>query len=406
MVQGKPTTRLKVRVGDFQLTQQEKKAVYDVLDSNRITEGPKTAKFENEFSKYIDVKDTVLVNSGTSALITGLSALKHVNPNIKEGNYVITSPLTYVATSNAILHNGLIPHFVDIDAKTFNITPEKIKEELESNIDYSKYSIILPVHLMGYPAEMDEINTIAKKHHLDVFEDSAQAHGTKYKGKKCGSMSTASSFSFYVAHNIQVGEMGALCTNNLDIATFSRSYKANGRMCDCKTCTRAKGTCPKLAIDPTIDPRFTHTEIGYNFKTSDIMAAIGIEQLKKAEQIMKTRYQNVKYLNEALETLSDKIQLPVLSPDVSYLAYPLVIKDAKTNREKLTRQLEQHGVETRPLFNCIPLHQPAYANMKKEYEDKLPNAKYIGQKGFYIGCHQYLKQEDLEYIIQAFKQVF
>jgi dTDP-4-amino-4,6-dideoxygalactose transaminase len=397
---------LKIRVGDFQLTQKEKKAIMDVLDSNRITEGVKTARFEDDFSKYIGVEHTVLVNSGTSALITGLNSIKHINSNVKEDSYVITSPLTYVATSNAVRLTGLVPRFVDVDPNTFNITPEKIKEELDSSDDSSEYSIILPVHLMGYPAEMDEINTIAKKNYLDVFEDSAQAHGSKYKGKICGSMSTASSFSFYVAHNIQVGEMGALCTNNPDIATYSRRFKANGRMCDCKTCTRAKGTCPKLTINPNLDPRFTHTEIGYNFKTSDIMAAIGIEQLKKAEQIMLTRYQNVKHLNEELDSLSDKIQLPILSNDVSYLAYPIVIKDKKINREKITRKLEQHGVETRPLFNCIPLQQPAYAHMKKDYEDKLPNAKYIGQKGFYIGCHQYLKQEDLEYITKIFKQVF
>jgi CDP-6-deoxy-D-xylo-4-hexulose-3-dehydrase len=396
--------KMRVGVGDFKLTEKEKAAVLSVLESNRITEGPKTARFEANFSRFIGVKDTVLVNSGTSALITGLQALKQTRA-IKNNSKVITTPLTYVATTNAIIHSNLNPCFVDIDLTTFNITPKSISQHLEEATDPSQYSIILPVHLMGYPAKMDQINKIAEKYGTEVFEDSSQAHGTRYKGKICGSMSAASSFSFYVAHNIQVGEMGALSTNDPEIASFARSYKANGRMCDCKICTRSQGTCPKLKNNKSIDPRFTHTEIGYNFKTSDIMAAIGIEQLKKAEDIMKKRYQNVSYLNDMLNFISDKIKLPLLSENVSYLAYPLVIKDPSISREKITRSLENNGIETRPLFNCIPLHQPAYSYLKQKYENKLPNAKYIGENGFYIGCHQYLSQEDLDYVATAFKKI-
>ena len=404
MVQSKQNT-IRIKVGDFQLTSLEKKAVMDVLNSNRITEGLQVAKFETLFSNYIGVSDSVLVNSGTSALITGLSAMIATNPNIRMNSRVITTPLTYVATTNSIVISGLEPIFVDIDPFTFNITPNSIKEYLETLDDPSVCSMILPVHLMGYPAEMDEINKIAKEYGLSVFEDSAQAHGTTYKGKTCGSMSSASSFSFYVAHNIQVGEMGALCSNDQDIVAYARSFKANGRMCDCKVCTRSQGTCPRLHLDEKIDPRFYHTHLGYNFKTSDINAAIGIEQLKKTREIIAARFNNVKYLNDALESHSDIIQLPPLSENVSYLAYPLIIKNSTISRAKITQELEKNGVETRPLFNCIPLHQPAYAYLRKQYENSLPNAEYIGENGFYIGCHQYLDNEDLSYIADVFRKI-
>lgn len=397
---------MRVRVGDFQVNLEEKNAVMEVLNSNRITEGPKVAQFENLFSKYLSVKHTILVNSGTSALITGLSALKYTKSNKNHGTKIITTPLTYNATINAVILTGFKPEFVDVDTETFNITPDAIKAHLEGVDNLSDYSIILPVHLMGYPADMNEINSIAKKYGLMVFEDSAQAHGTIYNGKKCGSMSSASAFSFYVAHNIQVGEMGAISTSDDNIADFARRFKANGRMCICKVCTRSLGICPQIRdTEESLDPRFHHILIGYNFKTTDLMAAIGIVQIGKADEIMKQRYLNVKYLNEGLEHLEDNIQLPVLSKDVSYLAYPLVIKDQNVSREKITRQLEEKGIETRPLFSCIPLQQPAYSEYKMEYKDKLPNSEYLGRKGFYLGCHQYLKENDLDFIINAFKKI-
>lgn len=396
---------MRVRVGDFKLSLKEKAAIVEVLDSNRITEGRKVAEFEHLFSQYLGVKETVLVNSGTSALITGLNALGYTKPDVISGSNIITTPLTYIATTNAITLSGFKPSFVDVDRETFNITPESIETYLEGIDDPTDYSTILPVHLMGYSADMDGINKIARKYNLAVFEDSAQAHGSLYKGRVCGSMSEVSAFSFYIAHNIQVGEMGALSTNDEDIAAFARRFKANGRMCDCKICTRSKGICPRLQTAGNFDPRFYHIHIGYNFKTTDIMAAIGIEQIKKAEKIKEKRYRNVQYLNEGLGFLKDKLQIPILSRDVSYLAYPLLVNDPKMPREKVMRKLEESGVETRPLFSCIPLHQPSYSDYQPYYKDKLPNAEYLGSKGFYIGCHQYLEEKDLDYVIDVFKKI-
>lgn len=401
---------IRIRVGDFKIGEEEKQAINEVLDSGRISEGQKVREFEKEWAKFIGTNHAVAVSSGTSALIGGLTALKfHKDLNIKPNTKVITTPLTYIATSNAIVLSGFEPVYVDIDKETFGITPENIKAHLEKIDDPTKYSIILPVHLMGYPCDMDKINKIAKEYGLVTFEDSAQAHGTIYKGNKTGSLSLLSAFSFYVAHNIQAGELGAITTDDPEIRRLMKKIKAHGRMCDCPICYRAEGKCPKLFSykgEDDFDPRFTHDIIGYNFKIMEFQAALGITQLKKADWITKKRRENVKYLNKGLEKFSDILQLPKYDKNISYLAYPIVIKDlGKISRKRLRYELEKKGVETRPLFGCIPTQQPAYSFLKKKYEGKLPNADYIGLNAFYVGCHQYLTQEDLDYVIEVFKEV-
>lgn len=401
---------IKVHVGDFKIGEEEKRAINEVLDSGRISEGEKVREFEKRFAEFVGTKHAIAVSSGTAALISGLTALQHYKvQNIKSNSKVITTPLTYIATSNAIVLSNFEPVYVDVDKETFGITPENIKTHLENVDDPTDYSLILPVHLMGYACDMDAINKIAKKYGLLTFEDSAQAHGTIYKGKKTGSLSLLSDFSFYMAHNIQAGELGAITTNDTEIMKLIKKIKANGRMCDCPICHRGEGKCPKLCSyngKDDFDPRFTHDIIGYNFKPMEFQAALGIVQLKKADWITKKRRENVKYLNEGLGEFSDILQLPKYDKNVSYFSYPLIIKDQKKiSRKKLRVKLEKMGVETRPLFGCIPTQQPAYKHMKEKYGGKLPNAEYLGLNGFYVGCHQYLEQESLEYVINTFKEI-
>jgi dTDP-4-amino-4,6-dideoxygalactose transaminase len=396
---------LRIKVGEFKLGRQEEKILFKVIDSGRLSEGKMTFDFEQAWSRYLEVKYTIALNSGTSALIAGLASLKH-KYNLKPGQKVITTPLTFIATINAIVHSGFEPVFTDIDKDTLVITPENIEKALKKE---KGVKIILPVHLMGYPADMQRINSLAKENALLVMEDAAQAHGTLYKGKKVGTLSELSIFSFYIAHNIQAGEMGAVTTNNSDIARIIKKIKAHGRMCECHVCTRDKGFCPPLARykgKDDFDPRFYHDMIGYNFKVMEFQAALGITQLKKADEIFKKRSFNVNYLNKGLAVFSDILQLPVFAKEISYLAYPIIIKNPKLiSRLTLRRKLEAHGVETRPLFGCIPTQQPAYIFLKDKYKNSLPCADYIGRNGFYIGCHQYLKQDDLDYIIGVFRKI-
>lgn len=395
----------KVLVGDYKIGKAEKDAIMKVLDSGRISEHVNVSRFEKKWAEIIGVKHCTLVNSGTSALIAGLTALVYDEryPKIKKGAKIITTPLTYIATSNAIKLVGLEPVFVDVNLETFDIIPEKIEEVLKAG-NPEEFCMILPVHLMGYPCDMDEINRIATKYDLATFEDTAQAHGSKYKGKNTGTLSLLADYSFYIAHNIQVGEMGAVITNDDKINKLVKKIKANGRMCDCPVCTRSKGFCPK--DDLGSDPRFLHDMLGYNFKTMEFQAALGLLQLDNFDEIIKIRQANVKYINEKLEKYSDKFILPKYSDDISYLAYPIIIKkECNLVRDSFRKELGELGVESRPLFGSIPTQQPAYSSYKEEYDAKLNNADYLGEKAFYIGCHQYLTKEDLEYIVKVFEEV-
>lgn len=394
-----------ITVGDFRIGEEEKKIINEVLDSGRISEGKYVKKFEIEFAKKIGTKYCVALSSGTSALIAGLLALIYSN-KIKRGTKVITTPLTYIATINAIVLCGLEPVFVDISEDNFNITPENIQKLLKNN-NAEDFSLILPVHLMGYPCDMNKINEIANKYNLFVFEDTAQAHGTKINGKNTGTFSVIADYSFYIAHNIQVGEMGAIVTDDKFLAGMVRSIKANGRLCDCLECTRIRGICPHQPKDELDnDPRFTHSYIGYNFKAMEFQAALGLLQISRMDEIIKKRGENVRKLNERLKSISDIIKLPSYSSDISYLAYPLILKNnKKISRMNLRKELEKRGIETRPLFGSIPTQQPAYNYLKEKYIGKLPVADYIGLNGFYIGCHQYINDIDIEHIGKSFEEI-
>lgn len=400
---------MRVQVGDFVLGAEEKEAIIKILESGRISEGINVKKFEDEWAKYVGTKYSVLFNSGTSAIMAGLTAVKYMN-KIPDGSKVITTPVTYIATVNGIVTTNLKPVFVDIDKERFSIIPEQIEDLLKNAKDPSEYSIILPVHLMGYPCGMEKINKIAKKYGLITFEDSAQAHGSTYKGKKTGSLSLLSDFSFYLAHNIQAGEMGAITTDNPEIKRLLKKIKANGRMCECEVCTRSKGYCPRADFgkEEDFDPRFTHDMIGYNFKPMEFPAALGLVNLGKVDDILKKRISNVKYLNEGLKKFEHLFHLPEYSDKetISYLAYPLVIKRPDLiSRKKLRAELEKRGIETRPLFGCIPTQQPAYSHLKEEYKGKLPNAEYVGLNAMYVGCHQFLTKEQLDYVIKSFEEI-
>jgi len=402
----------RVFVGSYELDDIAKRAVMDVLESGRVSEGQFTYNFETKFKEYAGSKYCIATSSGTSAIQAGLIALGY-HPLMKQKKAVkiITTPLTYIATVNAIHFSGFEPVFADIDHKRFGIIPEDVERILdEAGNKVDDFVAICAVHLMGYPCYMDELRKIADKYNLLLIEDSAQAHGSLYKGKKTGSIGLFGAFSFYIAHNIQAGEMGAIVTDDEKLYKLLKQVKANGRVCDCPVCTRPQGYCPHMPKDDDdetdYDPRFTHSILGLNFKTMEFQAALATAQLKKADDIFAARQRNVRYYNEHLQKYADRIQLPEIDKDVSYLAYPMVLRqDAGISRKKLRIELENHGIETRTLFGCIPTQQPAYSHLAKEYEGKLPNADYIGLNGFYIGCHQYLTEAHLEKVVKTFAKV-
>ncbi len=400
-----------VPVGNFVLGNDEKTAIQDVINSGRISEGSKTLAFQKAFAEYVGTKYCVCLNSGTSALIAGLLALQYSNkyPKVKKGAKVITSPISYISSSTAILHAGMEPVWVDIDEETYILDCDQVEELLKEGPE--SYALILPVHLMGYPNNMDRLIEIGKKYGVEVLEDSSQAHGSHFPDGKCtGSKGILGFFSFYIAHNIQAGELGAVTTSSSELRNLIIQIKANGRYCECPKCTRHKGVCPIIPEKNSLeyeynDPRFLHVNLGYNFKTMEFAPALALSQLKKADSIMAKRLNNVRILNTLLKKYSSIFRLPKYDEKVSYLAYPIEILDKRINRGNLLIRLENKGVETRPLFGCIPTQQPVFVNQREKYLGKLLNANRIGQQAFYIGCHQYLVEEDLDYIGKSFDEV-
>lgn len=405
---------LRVYVGYFELDQTARAAVINVLDSGRISEGKFTNEFEKRFAEFNDSKYCIATSSGTAAIQAGLIALGYhslLKGKKDTARKIITSPLTYIATVNAIHFSRYEPVFVDVDPVRFRILPDEIEKTLEEAGDgASEYAAIIAVHLMGYPCEMDKLRKIAEKYNLLLIEDTAQAHGSLYNNKKTGSIGLFGAFSFYIAHNIQAGEMGAIVTDDDQLYRLLKQVKANGRVCDCPVCTRPQGYCPHMPKDDSgdtdYDPRFTHSILGLNFKTMEFQSALALSQLKKADTIFAARQRNVRYYDEHLRKYSDRIQLPEIDKDVSYLAYPMILRpDSGISRKKLRMELENYGIETRPLFGSIPTQQPAYAHLAEQYKGKLPNADYIGLNGFYIGCHQYLTEAHLEKVVKTFGRI-
>jgi len=338
--------------------------------------------FEAEYAEWLGVKHCIAVSSGTAALMTGLTSLKVLN-YLKPCDRVLIPAVTFIATANAITLCDLTPVFGDIDTTTFGLQP--------ANLSRHKYEAVMPVHLMGYPADLHSIKRANPE--TIILEDACEAHGTMYSGKKVGTFGLWSVFSFYIAHSVQAGEMGCVCTDDDQVAEVCKRLKAHGRVCSCKRCVRGEGKCPNLADS---DPRFTSLYPGFNFKPMEFQAALARVQLQGIDENIERRKRNVWLYNTLLFSLQDDLILPEFSETVSYMGYPLILKRHLNRRDFLIR-LEGKGVEARPLFGCIPLQQPAYANLREQYKGRLPVAEYIGKSGFYVGCHQYLGDEDVKY---------
>lgn len=376
----------RVAIAEFIASPEQRQLVQEVLDSGRISEGPKVAQFERAWARFVSSRHCVATNSGTSALLVGLLALRH-RLGLPRGTKAITSALSFIATSNAIWHAGFTPVYVDVDPVRFHLLPEQVEEVL-AKARPGEYGAIVPVHLMGYPAPMDRLLDLGQRHGVPVVEDAAQAHGSLYRGRPVGSLGALGIFSFYISHNIQGGEMGAVTTDDEALDDLARRLKDQGRI-----------------YRPGEDLRrwFVHDLVGFNFKTSEFQAALALPQVEAAEAILQARREHVRGLNARLADLQEWFQLPEYDETVGYLGYPLVVRpEAPFSRDEWCALLAERGVETRPLFRSIPTQQPAYAHLAPSYAGRVPNAEYLGERGFYLGCHQHLTEDDLDYVAEVF----
>ena len=393
------TKKLKVPFGALTITDTSKRLIKEILDSNRVSSGKYVRELEKRFAELTGTKEAVAVSSGTDADALALAVLYDVGA--KRGDEVIVPALSFVATGNAVLQAGFKPVFVDIEKETLNIDPSKIE-----NVVTKKTKAIIPVHLMGKPADMDAINGIAKQHNLYVIEDAAEAHGTVYKGRNVGTLGDMAAYSLYVAHMISTIEGGIVTTNNSEFTEILRSLRSHGRACKCKECVLnvGFGVCNKR-FTKGMDVRFIFERIGFSTKMNELEAAIGLGSIEIYSQILKKRRENLLYLMDKFSEFEEYLYTVKEGPDeeIGPHAFPIILReDVKFNRDKLSRFLEEHWIDSRSLFLSMPTQCPGFKYLGHRLGE-FPNAEYMGEMGLHIGIHQDVGKEEMDYVISVIR---
>ena len=392
--------KIRFPFGTVSITERSKKLIQEILDSTRVSSGKYVREFEKKFAELVETKEAVAVSSGTDAVALSLAVLHDFGAN--RNDEIILPALSFVATGNAVLQAGFKPVFVDIDRKTLNIDPLKIEQAITE-----KTKAILPVHLMGKPAEMDTINDIAKKYDLFVIEDAAEAHGAMYKGRNIGALGDIAAFSLYLAHIITTVEGGIVVTENPEFAEILRSLRAHGRACKCETCVLnvSSGYCPKRFQYGT-DIRFIFERIGYSCKMNEMEAAVGLGNINIYHEILGKRRQNLISMMDKFKKFSPYLVSIDEEPyeKIGPHAFPIILQEGVNfTRDEFVDFLEKHGIDTRNLFSSMPTQCPGF-NFLGYKLGEFPNAEYIGNNGLHIGVHQDIGREHIEYFISMVEQ--
>lgn len=345
------------------LGKEEKDEVMSVLDSGQLAAGKYVRRFETEFAKFIGSQYAVATSSGTTALHVALLAL-----GIGPGDVVITTPFTFAATANAILHCGAIPVFADIDPQTLNINPASVREILKT----VQAKALLVVHLFGTPCEMAALSLLANEYGLYLIEDCAQAHGARYHGKNVGTFGHAATFSFYATKNMTTGEGGMVVTSLQEI------------------CHKVK-----LLINHGQKKRYHYGVVGYNFRMTEVAGAIGTAQLKKLPLFTAARQSNAKELTKCLTRLGTTYA-PCEPPDSVCVYHQYTV--SSENRDRLQLHMEANGVQC-GIYYPEPLHlQPVFLPFNRSL---LPEAEKASRKVLSLPVHPGLSRQDINHICAA-----
>ena len=391
---------MKVKIGGpFKVTAPMRANVNDILRSGRLSPGPFVKEFERKFAGYHNVPNGVMTNSGTSALVVALQALKEIEGwEVIEEQYdppiypeVIVPAITFVATINAVLHCSLRPILVDVDPVTYTIDTDQIEAKIS---DHTK--AIVPVHAFGLPANMSPILKLASEYNLKVIEDACESLGATYNGGQAGAWGDIGCFSFYMSHHITAGVGGMAITGNPWYARRMRSLISHGW-------DRKEAPMDETEYDfEAIRQRYHFKSIGHSFRATEIEAAIALPQLDTLKADIQRRVDNAKALTAGLKPFADKLQLPTCPYNRSHalMMYPIILKVG--GKWDLIRHLEKAGIETREM---LPLtNQTCYEELFNE--DDYPEAKWINRQGFYVGCSQYLTGEHMDYISEKMGEYF
>ena len=351
------------------LGREEEEAVRKVFQSGMLVQGKTVRSFEEAFANYIGVGHAVAVTNGTIALDTTLKALK-----IGPGDEVIVPAFSFIATGNCVLFQRAKPVFADIDQRNFNIDPSDVNEKITA-----KTKAIIAVHMFGQPAKMEELKEIAQDHELFLVEDAAQAHGAEYKGRKAGGLGEVGCFSFYATKNMTTGEGGIIMTNNNELARKARLLRNHGQT-----------------------EKYHHTILGYNYRMTELSAAIGLVQLKKLDKLNEKRIRNAKMLNEGIKKIQG-LTPPYVEEHVKHVFYQYVIKVEENyplERNELANHLEKMGIGTAVHYPMPIYRQPLYHGLG--YDKKIcPITEESCKRVLSLPVHPSVNDEDIQYITDA-----
>lgn len=364
-------TQIKIPLARPYITNDEIELVTSVLKSDILSIGPKIEEFEAKFARFIGTKYAVGVNSGTSGLHLCARAL-----DIKDGNEVITTPFSFVASANCMIYERAKPVFVDVDEKTFNINPDNIKNKITE-----RTKAILPVHAFGQCCDMDPILAIAKKHNLKIIEDACESIGATYKNRNAGTFGDAAVFAFYPNKQMTTAEGGIITTNNESIYELCKSMRNQGR-----------GKSMQW---------LTHENIGYNYRLNELSAALGIAQLNKIDFLLKRRKEIVANYKDQLEGI-EGIQLPevALNNEHSWFVFPVRVTN-QYDRDKVVLGLLKQGIASKAYFYpCIHL-QPAYVKIFGYKEGMFPVAEELSKSTFVLPLYPQMNDQVVETVKKA-----
>jgi CDP-6-deoxy-D-xylo-4-hexulose-3-dehydrase len=375
-----------------------------------LTAGPFTKKFESQFAKIVGMRHSFMVNSGSSAnllALTSLTSPKHGDRALRPGDEVITVAAGFPTTVTPILQNSLIPVYVDVDLSTYVANDFS----LESAVG-PKTKAIMMAHTLGNSFNLELVAKLAKQHDLWLIEDSCDGLGGTYKEKNLGSFGDLSTFSFYPAHHITTGEGGAVLIKNTKHMNIVESFRDWGRDCWCPP--GCDNTCQKRfdwdlgELPKGYDHKYTYSHLGYNLKSGDIQAAIGLAQLQRLETFVEIRRKNFKYLNERLKNLEEFFILPTATQhsNPSWFGYALTVRaNSPKTRNEIVMKLNERKIGTRLLFGGNLLRQPAFLGTPRRVIGNLVNTDTVMNDTFWLGVWPGLSISMLDYVIETLYEV-